>query len=237
MSEKLQKLLNELKSASNHKQAQNLSRFFKTEKGQYGYGDLFLGIKVPVQRKIAKNYFDLSLTEIAELLESKIHEHRLVALVILDNKYKNSDTQKKEKIYNFYLKNYKNINNWDLVDVSAPNIVGQWLLKNPKDILYKLANSNNLWQKRISIISTLSFIREKQLDDTFAIAEILLNDEHDLIHKAVGWMLREAGKRDEKKLKQFLDKHCKQMPRTMLRYSIEKFNKKDYQHYLICSKP
>jgi len=236
MNKQLTKLKNELTSVANPIQAVQLQCFFKTKKGEYGYGDIFLGIKVPVQRKIAKNYLELPLFDISYLLNSNIHEYRLVALVILIEQFKKGDSEIKEKIFRFYLKNYKNINNWDLVDISAPNIVGEWLKDQPKEILYTLAKSKNLWQKRIAIIATLSFIKTQNFDETFKISKLLLKDRHDLIHKAVGWMLREVGKRNEKKEKEFLDKYCKKMARTTLRYAIEKFDKKERNHYLICSR-
>ncbi|MFA6424390.1 MAG: DNA alkylation repair protein [Candidatus Magasanikbacteria bacterium] len=236
MLDQLENLMSDLTLASDPLQAKNLSSFFKTGKGQYGHGDIFWGIKVPIQRKIAKTYLQLSLSDIITLLKSKIHEHRLVALIILIDQFKKGNTFQKNKIFKLYLKNYKNINNWDLVDISAPNIVGGWLKDKPKEILYKLAKSKNLWQKRVAIISTLSFIRGGNFDETFKIVKLLMKDKHDLIHKACGWMLREVGKRNEKKEKEFLDKHCKQMARTMLRYSVEKFNKKEYKHYLVCSR-
>lgn len=233
----LNNYLKELKSAANPALAKNLSGFFKTGKGQYSEGDMFLGIYVPNQKLIAKKYLDLTFADLSVLLKSKTHEHRVGALFILKTIYIKADIKTKEKIYKFYLNNLKGINNWDLVDLSAPNIIGEWLLEKPKDILYEFAHSTNLWKKRIAIISTLTFIRDRQFEDTLKISEILLSDSHDLIHKAVGWMLRELGKRDEKVLRKFLDKHCKKMPRTMLRYSIEKFNKQDYKHYLLCSRP
>ncbi|MFA6548028.1 MAG: DNA alkylation repair protein [Candidatus Magasanikbacteria bacterium] len=236
MSEKLKKLLDDLKTQANPQQATILRRFFKTEKGQYGHGDIFLGIKVPIQRKIAKNFLNLPFPDLTILLNSKVHEHRLVAILIMIDQFKKGDYSQKNKIYKFYLKNYKNINNWDLVDISAPSIVGQWLKDKPKDVLYKLARSKNLWQKRVAIISTFNFIRNGDFDEAFKIIEILIKDDHDLIHKAIGWMLREIGKRDEKKEKDFLNKHCKQMARTTLRYAIEKFNKKERNYYLLCSR-
>jgi len=221
-------LKNELKNLSNPKQATILQRFFKTDKGQYGEGDIFLGIKVPVQRQIAKKYQDLPIKQTFSLLKSKVHEHRLTALFILIFQYERSSSDEKNKIFNHYLKHTKYINNWDLVDVSAPKIVGDYLLDKPRDILYKLARSNDLWEKRISILATLAFIRNNQPNDTLKIAKILLEDKHDLIHKAVGWMLRELGKTvsKDKEIK-FLRDNKKNMPRTMLRYAIEKFNKKE----------
>lgn len=228
----LNELKKELRKAGNPKQAKLLQRFFKTGKGEYGEGDIFLGIKVPVQRQIARKYLGLSLPKIQELMKSKIHEHRLVGLLILVNKFKTSNEQEKANIFNFYLKNTKNINNWDLVDLSAPNIVGEFLDNKPKKILYKLAESKNLWEKRISIIATFSFISRNQFDDTLRISRILLNDTHDLIHKAVGWMLREVGKRDQEALEAFLKTHYKKMPRTMIRYSIERFPESQRKAYL-----
>ena len=233
-------LKQDLKNLKNKEKAIILQRFFKTGKGQYGEGDLFLGIIVPEQRKVASKYKNLSLNDLQELLNSKIHEERLISLFILVNQYKKAEKENNEKnkkeIFNFYLKNAKNINNWDLVDLSAPNIIGNYLLKKDekeKQILYKLAKSDNLWEKRISILATFSFIQNNQFQDTINISEILLKDKHDLIHKAVGWMLRELGKKDEKLLIQFLNKHKHEMPRTMLRYSIEKFSQEKRKFYLI----
>ncbi len=222
----LNKLKKDLKKASNKKQAVLLQRFFKMGKGQYGEGDIFLGIKVPIQRSTAKRY-DLGLEDIQKLLNSKIHEERLIGLFILISKYKKSDENLKEEIYKFYLKNSKRINNWDLVDLSSHKIVGNYLLDKDRKILYELAKSSNLWEKRISVISTFAFINDGDFKDSLAIAEILLGDAHDLIHKAVGWMLREIGKRDKKVLEGFLKKYYKAMPRTMLRYAIEKFSEKE----------
>jgi 3-methyladenine DNA glycosylase AlkD len=219
-------IFKDLQKLENKENAKNLQRFFKTGKGEYGEGDIFLGIKVPEQRKLAKKYADLDLKTLQDLLNSKIHEHRLTALIILTNQYKNNP----ENIFHFYLNNTKNINNWDLVDLSAPVIVGKHLLNKDKSILYKMANSNHLWEKRISIISTMEFIRNNQFNDTINISEILLKDKHDLIHKAVGWMLREVGKRNKQLLIDFLKKHT--LPRTVLRYAIEKFPEKERKIYL-----
>jgi 3-methyladenine DNA glycosylase AlkD len=214
------------------KQASNLQRFFKTGKGDYGEGDIFIGLKVPEQRKLSKKYKDLSLDHIQELLNSKIHEHRLTALFILVNRYKKVEEDEKKHIFDFYIKNTKNINNWDLVDSSAPYIIGTYLLEKDKSILYTLAKSNNLWERRISVLGSGGFIKNKQYDDLLKISEILLKDEHDLIHKAVGWMLREIGKRNQEVEEDFLKKHYKVMPRTMLRYSIEKFSKSKRKFYM-----
>jgi 3-methyladenine DNA glycosylase AlkD len=230
----LESLKKELQELADEKQAEILQRFFKTGKGQYGEGDIFLGIKVPVQRNVAKRYSGLSLPKIQELLKSKIHEHRLTGLIILSNKYKSAKEDDKANIFNFYLNNTKNINNWDLVDVTCPNIVGEFLYRNKKHrkILYELSRSENLWEKRIGIISTFYFIKYSDFEDTLALSEILLNDSHDLIHKAVGWMLREVGKKDETVLENFLKQHYRDMPRTMLRYSIEKFEEDKRKMYL-----
>ena len=226
------KLKKELKKIASSKQAKILQRFFKTGKGEYGEGDIFLGIKVPIQRKIAKEFKNLKLSDLQKLLNSKIHEERLIALFILISQYINGDEKIKKKIYNFYLKNTKNINNWDLVDSSAPNIVGNYLLNKPRNILYKLVKSKNLWDRRIAVLATFTFIRNNDFKDIIKIAKTLIKDEHDLIHKATGWMLREVGKRDEKILTQFLNKHIKKMPRTMLRYAIEKLNEEKRKIYL-----
>jgi len=227
----LNKLKKELNSLKNPEQAEILQTFFKTKPGQYGEGDIFLGIKIPIQRKICEKY-NLTIAQIESLLNSKIHEYRLCALFILIDKYRKLDSKLKKKIFNFYLKNASKINSWDLVDLSAPNIIGDYLLEKDKKILYKLAKSKNLWEKRIAIVSTFIFIKNNHFKDTLKISEILLNDNHDLIHKSVGWMLREVGKKREKSLKQFLKKHYKNMPRTMLRYSIEKFPEKLRKNYL-----
>lgn len=231
----LEKIKNDLNALRNSEKQKILSSFFKTGKGQYGEGDLFLGIPVPQQRKVAKNYYGISLTDLQELLNSRIHEYRLTALVILAAKYKKANNEKKLSIFNFYLENTKNIDNWDLVDISAPKIVGEFLSNKDKKILYKLARSKNLWERRISILSTFTFIKNNFFEDTLKISKILLNDNHDLIHKAVGWMLREIGKRDQEVEEQFLKKYYLKMPRTMLRYAIEKFDEKKRKYYLNCS--
>ncbi len=228
----LAELRTELKNEANDKQAVVLQRFFKTGKGQYGEGDIFYGIKVPVQRKIARKHNDISFGEIQELLKSPIHEERLVSLFILIDQYSKADDKTKDYIFNFYLENTKNINNWDLVDLSAPKIVGAHLLTRDKDILFDLARSSDIWKKRIAVLATYTFIRNLQFDMTFRIAEILLNDKHDLIHKGVGWMLREVGNKNLQSEEVFLKKYYKQMPRTMLRYAIEKFPEEKRLRYL-----
>jgi 3-methyladenine DNA glycosylase AlkD len=229
----LKDLERELKKHQNKNKAKILQGFFKTGKGEYGENDVFLGIIVPKQREIAKKYQDLTLDDIQLLLNSKIHEKRLIALFILIDKYKKADKNLKKIIVYLYLKNTKNINNWDLVDLSAPNILGDYILHNKKktEILYRLIKKG-LWEKRIAILSTFAFIRNNNYKDTIKIAEILLKDKHDLIHKAIGWMLREIGKRNKAELIKFLNKHYKVMPRTMLRYSIEKLNKEEREKYL-----
>lgn len=225
-------LKKELQGLADTKQAEVLQGFFKTGKGQYGQGDVFLGIKVPVQRKVAKKYQYLTPEEIQKLLASKIHEHRLIALLILVLQYQKADPLAKKEIFNLYLRNTRRINNWDLVDLSAPAIVGNYLLDKKRDVLYRLARSADLWEKRIAILSTFEFIKNGQTQDTFAIAEILLKDRHDLIHKAVGWMLREAGKRvSQEEEEQFLREYHKVMPRTMLRYAIERFSPEKKKFY------
>lgn len=232
----LKDLDEEIKKAASPKKAKIYLRFFKTGKGEYGEGDHFLGLTVPQCRKIAKRYFDLSLEEIGNLLKNKYHEYRWVANTILCRGYQKGDLDKKRDIVGFYLKNLHFFNNWDLVDGTAPIILGDWLFDKDKEILYKLAKSKNLWERRIAIMSTLGFIKKNYFEDTLKIAEILLNDEHDLIHKAVGWMLREVGKRDLMAEKRFLDKYYRIMPRVMLRYSIEKFSRDDKRFYLDSSK-
>ena len=228
----INKILKELKSKKNPVDAGILSWFFKTGKGQYGEGDVFWGIRVPVIREIVKKFKEASLKDIQELLNSKVHEHRLTGLLILVEKYKTGENKK--EIYDFYLKNAKNINNWDLVDLTAPNIVGKFILENKKErkILYSLVKSKNLWERRISILSTFTLLRDKEYEDTLKLSEMLLDDKHDLIHKAVGWMLRELGKRDKDVEIVFLEKYHKVMPRTMLRYSLEKFSPKEKQFFM-----
>jgi len=226
------KVLKDLESKKDKDQARILSYFFKTKKGQYGEGDIFWGIKVPVQRIISKKFKDLSLEDIQILLDSKVHEVRLTGLFILIERYNISENKK--EIFKFYLKNTRNINNWDLVDLSAPKILGDFLINNSKEIkvLYNLVKSDNLWERRIAILSTFTFIKNNNFEETLKIAEILLKDEHDLIHKSVGWMLREIGKRDKNKEKEFLNNYYRIMPRTMLRYSIEKFDPKEREFYM-----
>jgi len=222
----------ELERRANPEKAKLLSGFFKIGKGHYGEGDVFLGVMVPQSREVARQFLNLELKEVERSLFSKFHEERLVALLILVEKYKRGNKDVKEEIFNFYLKNTKWINNWDLVDLTAHKIVGEWLIDKPRDILYKLAKSDDLWKKRISIISCFAFIKDDDFEDALKISEILLNDKHDLIHKAVGWVLREIGKKDLKVEEDFLKKNYKKMPRTMLRYAIEKFEEGKRKRYL-----
>ncbi len=225
-------LVKELEKLKDPQRAENSQWYCKTGKGEYGEEDVFLGVSLPLQRQTARKYKDLALSDLQQLLDSKIHEHRQVALIILVAQFKKASEETKKRMVNFYLKNTKRINNWDLVDGSTPHILGEWLLGKDRSILYKLAKSDNLWERRISIMVTFAFIKNNQFEDTFKIAEILLSDKHDLIHKAVGWMLREVGKRDLAAEEKFLQKHYQQMPRTMLRYAIEKFPEKKRKFYL-----
>ena len=220
-----------IKAESNKQQAKSLQWFFKTGVGEYGEGDVFAGIKMPVQRIIAKEFKNLNFDAIRELIDSKIHEERMIGLLILQGKYEQGD--EKEKVFKFYIRNRKGINNWDLVDISAPKIVGEHLLERDKKLLYEFARSKNLWERRIAILSTFTFIRAGKFGTTFKISDILLDDNHDLIHKAVGWMLREIGKKNLNAEEKFLKPRYKKMPRTMLRYAIEKFPEVKRKKYLL----
>jgi 3-methyladenine DNA glycosylase AlkD len=207
-------------------------RFFKTAPGQYGAGDIFLGIKVPTLRALVKEFQGVSLTIISALLKSKFHEERLFALLLLIDFYQNTSEANKQSAYDLYLSHAAHINNWDLVDVSAPHIVGDFLANRSRQPLYQLVASKSLWERRIAIVSTLHFIRRNEFADTLLVAEHLLSDNHDLIHKAVGWMLREVGKRDQPTEEAFLQTHYGSMPRTMLRYAIERFSEVRRKQYL-----
>jgi 3-methyladenine DNA glycosylase AlkD len=220
MSVRLSDLKKELAAAADPERARNLAWFFKTAKGEYGYGDRFIGLTVPTTRRIAHRYLHLPLTDIERLLASPIHEHRSAALEILVAQY---ERERSKAVFDFYLKHTRFVNNWDLVDGSAPYIVGQHLLRRPRRILYRLARSRNLWERRIAIVSTLAFIKAGEIEDTFAIAKLLLKDDHDLIHKAVGWALRETGKQSAPALLEFLKQNYSALPRTTLRYAIERF--------------
>ena len=220
----VERITKELFSLADKERAKNLAWFFKTGKGEYGEGDNFLGITAPAQRKVAGKYFkEAGLKDIEGLLDSVFHEVRVSAVIMLVEKYRIADKAGKKEIYGFYLSHTGGINNWDLVDLSAHKIVGDWLLDKSRKPLYRLARSKNLWERRISIISTFAFIRNNELDDAYALSCILLKDKHDLIHKAVGWVLRECGKKDKKSLLEFIGNNGNRMPRTALRYAIERF--------------
>lgn len=208
-------------------------RFFKAGPGEYAEGDKFLGVTVPKQRVIAKASFaNTELPEVIKLLKSEWHDDRLTALFILVLKFQKSDARAKEHIYDLYLAHTKQVNNWDLVDSSAPYIVGAWLMDKDRSILYKLVKSDLLWERRIAMVTTLWFIRNDDFGDVIALAEQLLNDKHDLMHKAVGWCLREMGKKAPDLLEDFLEKHATHMPRTALRYSIERLPEMKRQYFL-----
>jgi 3-methyladenine DNA glycosylase AlkD len=209
-----------------------LQKFFKTGRGEYGEGDLFLGIRVSEVRKLAGQWRDLPLREALRLLNSSFHEERLLALLILEGGYARGDESAKKAIYEAYLDNLKSINSWDLVDISAPSIVGGYLFDKSKQPLYRMTKSKNLWERRISVMSTFYSIRRNQFTQTLKICRMLLADEEDLIHKAVGWMLREVGKRDLPAEENFLKKHYRRMPRTMLRYAVERFPETKRRRYL-----
>jgi 3-methyladenine DNA glycosylase AlkD len=228
----LKELEKELDTLKDSERSAALQRFFKTGKGQYGEGDIFLGLTVPKSRVYAKKYASMSYADIAKLLASKIHEKRLIALLILVHNFEKGSGEERRRIFNFYIRSLRHINNWDLVDLSAGKIVGGYLYEEDRSILYDLARSKDLWEKRVAIIATSYFIAKDEYNDTIKISEILLHDAHDLIHKAVGWMLREVGKRDVEKEKEFLHKYAATMPRTMLRYAIEKFPEKERQKYM-----
>jgi 3-methyladenine DNA glycosylase AlkD len=231
----LELLKNDLQKLADKKRAKQCLRFHKTGKGDYAEGDKFLGITGPDQRLVAKKYIEIKLPDLQKLINSPWHEHRQTSFLILVYKYqKAKDDKIKKQIFDFYIKNRKYANNWDLVDVSTPHVVGNYVLEfnKNKNLLYKYAESKNLWERRIAILATFSFIRDNKFEDTLKISKILLNDKHDLIHKAVGWMLREVGKRNQKVEEEFLKKYYKKMPRTMLRYAIEKFEETKRQKYL-----
>ena len=229
-------LKRELKALGSPTKAKILQYFFKTKPGQYGAGDIFLGVTVPLVRQIAKKYIDLSLSKVSLLLKSKFHEFRLVALLILVLKYeKATDLKIKKELVDFYLEHSSWINNWDLVDLSVYKILGNYLLtsEDKDDILNRLASSSYLWERRMAIVSTYAFIKSGRYQETFLISKKLMKDDHDLIHKAIGWMLREVGKRISKeKLEKFLIKNISGMPRVSLRYALEHFSKKDRQYFL-----
>lgn len=221
-----------LRFFASKEKAKVLQRFFKTGPGEYGEGDIFLGVVVPDIRKVSKEFRRTPLRENARLLASDVHEERLLALLMLVQAFAEGDDSVKKKIYDLYLSKTKYINNWDLVDLSAPNIVGSYLMDKSRKLLYTLAKSPDLWERRIAILSTFAFIKQNDHCDSLKIASMLLSDEHDLIHKAGGWMLREVGKRDLSAEERFLKQYYKKMPRTMLRYAIERFPEAKRKKYL-----
>lgn len=222
----------QLLALASEEKARVLSSFFQTKEGQYADGDLFLGVTVPQTRAVVAGYTALPLSQVTQLLQSKYHECRFAALVILINKFEHGDEAEQQTIYNFYLQHTAYINNWDLVDVSCHKIVGVWLLDRDRTKLYDLAKSSWLWDQRIAIVSTWTFIRQHQFEDTLRLSEYFLTHPHHLLHKACGWMLREVGKRDRDTLIAFLDKFATHMPRVMLRYSIEKLSEEERKSYL-----
>jgi len=209
-----------------------LQRFFKTGPGEYAAGDVFIGVTVPDLRAVCREYRDAGLPEMLELLASPVHEERLLALMMMVEAFKRGTDREKRDIYRLYLASTTSVNNWDLVDTSAPQIVGAWLFTRSRAPLRRLARSGSVWERRIAIVATHFFIRQGEVDDTFQIADLLLADDHDLIHKAAGWMLREAGKRAPAAERRFLKPRCRRMPRTMLRYAIERFPEAERRRYL-----
>ena len=232
MNTNLDRIRKDLRALADPARAVVMQRFFKTGQGQYSEGDVFIGVPVPQSRKVAKSHQSCDLGTVGELLHSEIHEERLVGLLVLVHKYDSGD----KGIVEFYLENLEQVNNWDLVDLTAPGILGAHLFNKSRSLLYRQARSKILWEKRIAIVATYYFIRKNDYGDTLKIAEILLKDEHDLIHKAVGWMLREVGKRDLKALETFLGHHHAKMPRTMLRYAIERLPEKKRKFYMLAER-
>lgn len=222
----------DLRAHASPAKAAILQRFFKTGKGEYAEGDQFLGVVVPDTRKVARMHKHLPMVDLAVLLQSPIHEERLCALLIMVHQFERGNDAGRRRLFDFYLRHTGSINNWDLVDTSAPKIVGAWLRERDRAILYTLVKSQNLWERRIAILSTFEFIRHGDFSDALKISQLLLPDRHDLIHKAVGWMLREIGKRDEPTLRDFLQRHYRNMPRTMLRYAIEEYPAATRRRYL-----
>lgn len=220
-------ITNKLQALSDAEKREIFPKFFKAGKGEYGEGDRFLGVTVPNIRAIAKLHKDISIEEIRELIQSEWHEVRLCALIIMVEKSKKKVEALRKELFNLYLSQTKRINNWDLVDLSCRFIIGEYLLDKSRDILYHLAQSPLLWDNRIAIVSTYAFIRKGQLEDTYALSDLMMHHPHDLMHKAIGWMLREAGKRDSERLYDYVMSHRADMPRTMLRYAIEKFSPKE----------
>lgn len=223
-----------LKTYSSPAEVEKIQRYFKTGEGEYGAGDKFIGVRMGQLFALAKEFIDLPLAEIEKLLENPIHEARAGGLSIMGKQARSKKTTeaRRKELFDLYMRRHDRVNNWDLVDLGALYVVGPYLVDKPRDILYKLARSKNIWERRTAIVGTGQLIRNGDVDDTFKIAELLLSDDQDLIHKATGWMLRAAGDSDRKKLLSFLDHHAATMPRTLLRYSIEKLDKKQREHYL-----
>lgn len=232
MSIEVNNLKEELKKYIDKEKAEFLPRFFKVAPGEYGEGDVFIGVTVPNQRKVARSFKKLSFDDIESLLKEEVHEYRLTALLILVHQFEKSKEDNKRTLVDFYLENADRVNNWDLVDSTAHKILGPYLINKDREILYRLAKEDHLWKQRIAIMATFHFIKNNDYKDALAISEILINHKHDLIHTAVGWMLREIGNRDKEVEVDFLNKHYKLMPRTMLRYAIEKFPNEERQDYL-----
>jgi 3-methyladenine DNA glycosylase AlkD len=228
----VQEMLDRLRQFASKEKARVLRRFFKTGPGEYGYRDQFLGVTVPKIRSVVREFGDARLSEVEQLLKSAWHEERLLALLILVQKFERGEAPLKKKIYSLYLKRTKHINNWDLVDLTAPKIVGPFLQDRPRKTLYRLVRSRNLWERRIAILATFHYIRQRDYADTLALSAVLIEDREVLLHKAVGWMLREVGKRDSAVLEQFLRKYYRKMPRTMLRSAIERFPESKRRKYL-----
>jgi 3-methyladenine DNA glycosylase AlkD len=222
----------ELEALGTPEKARASARFFKTAEGQYAHGDVFFGVTAPEQRTVAKRHRALPLPQVALLLEHEAHECRLTGLLILVEQYRKADAAGRAVVARFYLAHKSRVNNWDLVDSSAPHILGDYLLTRDRAILYRLARSKQVWDRRIAVVATQAFIRNGEFEDTLAVARLLLADPHDLIHKAVGWMLREVGDRSQEVEERFLKQHAAAMPRTMLRYAIEKFPEADRRRYL-----
>ena len=225
-------VLSELQSMANPEKAAFLQRFFKTGPGQYAEGDVFLGLIAPLTRSIAKANKQTPLAELQVLMESEYHEARLCALLIVVEQFKKASEAVRKQLYDFYLSNASRINNWDLVDVTCPHVVGAYLLDKDRSRLYELAESDNLWEQRIAMVSTVAFIRNREYTDTLALAEKFMMHKHDLMHKAIGWMLREVGKKDRETLSEFLEEYATRLPRTALRYAIEHYPEDQRQYFL-----
>jgi 3-methyladenine DNA glycosylase AlkD len=228
------KFIEKLKTFQSAKEAEKTQRYFKSGEGQYGAGDKFIGVRMGQLFSIAKEFIEMPVAGLEKLLESPVHEIRAGAVSIMDKAARNKKTTgfRRKELFDLYMRRHDRINNWDLVDLGCLYMTGSYLYEKPRNILYKLSKSKNLWERRTAIVSTCYFIRQGDLGDTFKIAEILINDKEDLVHKATGWMLRFAGDKDQKKLLQLLDKYAATMPRTLLRYSIEKFDKKKKEYYM-----